>query len=79
MINNYDLLLVLLEKIHEINTYRTTHLVYSREEFACNDLYIKFKLSNGCTCRRIPDMQLLSSLFKHNKVDNNLEVRVLIM
>ena len=41
MINNYDLLLIVLEKIHEINTFRTTHLHYSREEFACNDLYIK--------------------------------------
>lgn len=41
MINNYDLLLIILEKIHEINIFREQHMHSSREEFACNDLYIK--------------------------------------
>lgn len=44
MIKNYDLLLIVLEKIHEINKFRENNMHSSREEFACNDLYIKLGL-----------------------------------
>lgn len=44
MINNYDLLLIILEKITDINKFRETNMHSSREEFACNDLYIKLGL-----------------------------------
>ncbi len=44
MINNYDLLLILLEKIKEIKLFCTNNIRSSREEFSCNDLYIKLGL-----------------------------------
>lgn len=44
MIKNYDLLLILLEKIRNIKTFKATNINSSREEFACNDLYIKLGL-----------------------------------
>lgn len=44
MIKNYDLLLILLEKIADIKTFKATNMHSSREEFACNDLYIKLGL-----------------------------------
>ena len=44
MIKNHDLLLILLEKIKDIKTFKATNINSSREEFACNDLYIKLGL-----------------------------------
>jgi hypothetical protein len=44
MINNYDLLLVLLEKIKEIKLFCANNIRSTREEFSCNDLYIKLGL-----------------------------------
>ena len=44
MINNYDLLLILLEKIKDIKIFKATNMNTSKEEFACNDLYIKLGL-----------------------------------
>jgi hypothetical protein len=44
MIKNHDLLLIVLEKIKDIKTFEATNMNSSREEFACNDLYIKLGL-----------------------------------
>lgn len=44
MIKNHDLLLILLEKIKDIKKFEATNIHSSREEFACNDLYIKLGL-----------------------------------
>jgi hypothetical protein len=44
MVNNYDLLLIILEKIADIKTFKATNMNSSREEFSCNDLYIKLGL-----------------------------------
>ena len=44
MIKNHDLLLILLEKIRDIKQFEATNMNSSREEFACNDLYIKLGL-----------------------------------
>lgn len=44
MIRNHDLLLIILEKISEIKSFEATNMSASREEFACNDLYIKLGL-----------------------------------
>ena len=44
MINDYDLLLIILEKIKEIKKFKDTNMNSSREEFSCNDLYIKLGL-----------------------------------
>lgn len=44
MIKNHDLLLILLEKIYDIKKFEATNMHSSREEFACNDLYIKLGL-----------------------------------
>ena len=44
MIKNHDLLLILLEKIKDIQKFEATNIHSSREEFACNDLYIKLGL-----------------------------------
>lgn len=44
MIKNHDLLLIILEKISEIKTFEATNISPFREEFACNDLYIKLGL-----------------------------------
>ena len=44
MIKNHDLLLILLEKISDIKQFEATNMSSSREEFACNDLYIKLGL-----------------------------------
>lgn len=44
MIKNHDLLLILLEKIKEIKQFESINMNSSREEFACNDLYIKLGL-----------------------------------
>lgn len=44
MINNYDLLMVILEKINDINTFKDQYIKASREEFACNDMHIKLGL-----------------------------------
>ena len=44
MINNYDLLSILLQKIEDIKTFQATNMNSSKEEFACNDLYIKLGL-----------------------------------
>lgn len=41
MIKNYDLLMVVLAKINDINKFNETYIHSSREEFACNDLFIK--------------------------------------
>ena len=44
MIKNHDLLLIILEKIEETKQFEATNMSSSREEFACNDLYIKLGL-----------------------------------
>ena len=44
MIKNHDLLLILLEKISDIKKFEATNMNSSREEFSCNDLYIKLGL-----------------------------------
>ena len=44
MIKNYDILTILLEKIKDIKKFEETNMSTSREEFACNDLYIKLGL-----------------------------------
>lgn len=44
MIKNHDLLLIILEKITDIKKFEATNMSSSREEFACNDLYIKLGL-----------------------------------
>ena len=36
-----NLLLIALEKIQDINKFKETYIHSSREEFACNDLFIK--------------------------------------
>ena len=44
MINNYDILLIILEKIKEIKKFEATNINSSKEEFACNDMHIKLGL-----------------------------------
>ena len=44
MIHNYDILMTILEKISDIKSFKDTNMHSSREEFACNDLYIKLGL-----------------------------------
>lgn len=44
MINNYDILMIVLEKISDIKSFKNTNIHSSREEFACNDLHIKLGL-----------------------------------
>ena len=44
MIDDYDLLLIILEKISEIKNFRSMYINSSREEFSCNDLHIKLGL-----------------------------------
>ena len=44
MIRNHDILLIILEKISEIKSFESTNISPFREEFACNDLYIKLGL-----------------------------------
>lgn len=44
MIKNYDLILLILEKIKDIKLFKATNINSSKEEFACNDLYIKLGL-----------------------------------
>lgn len=44
MIKNHDLLLIILEKIEDIKKFESSNMSSSREEFACNDLYIKLGL-----------------------------------
>lgn len=44
MIKNFDLILTILEKIKEIKLFQAANIDSSKEEFACNDLYIKLGL-----------------------------------
>ena len=44
MIKNFDLILTILEKIKDIKLFQAANIDSSKEEFACNDLYIKLGL-----------------------------------
>ena len=44
MIKDHDLLLIILEKIAKIKSFEASNISPYREEFACNDLYIKLGL-----------------------------------
>ena len=44
MIHNYDILMTILEKISQIKKFKENNIHSSKEEFSCNDLYIKLGL-----------------------------------